>query len=153
MANGGNTVRTASNVCSVIYFVLILLPWALLLEPFTMIYELVEIFGAFGGTVVIELEAIQSTWTIFLCIFATVAFSLVIPGLWPMYRKLPWLLPYVLIGLVDVFILALDMQVLYASGSVLLTVLFLVVARAVECFLLYLRPIPAMRARRTPVTE
>lgn len=153
MDNSSNVARTASNVCSVIYFVLVLLPWVVLGEPLMMIWQFAEIFSAFGGLGNIALEAIQSVWILFLCIFVAAAISMVIPGFWPMYRKLPWLLPYVVIGFVDVFVLALDMQVMYASGSILLTVLFLVAARAVECVLLYKFPIPVMRPRRKVVAE
>ena len=152
MAKNGSTVHTISNVCSVAYFVLDLLPWVLFMEPFMMLWSSTEIISAFSGTAIV-LEDVEAAWLILSVVFVTAVISLVIPGLWPMYRKLPWLLPYVIIGFVDALILTLGMQIAYASGSILLTVLFLVAARVVECVVLYLHPIPAMRARKTPAAE
>ena len=131
--------RGLGNVCAVLYFVLVMLPWVCVFMP---LYLLVDIGSIFD---VIQIGFSTSSSIIMVGFFGMIiSISLLVPALRQMYYKLPWLAPFVATIGCDYTIVAVALEILNFGYRMPVTwrhVLFIVLmlvwivgARAFECW-------------------
>ena len=131
--------RGLGNVCAVLYFVLVMLPWVCLFMP---LYLLVDIGSIFN---VIQIGFSTSSSIFMVGFFGMIiAISLLVPALRQMYYKLPWLAPFVATVGCDYAIVCVALEILNFGYQVpttwrhvlfiVLMLLWIVGARALECW-------------------